>query len=49
MNSMGLPNLGYKRHIELSREIAEKYDKPIIGSIIGMHPEDFPLMVEAFV
>ncbi len=48
INSMGLPNLGYQKYIKFSHILAEKYSKPIIGSLIAMNPEDFPVMVEAF-
>lgn len=48
INSMWLPNLGYEKYIEFSHILAEKYGKPIIASIVGMKPEDFPVIVEAF-
>lgn len=48
INSMGLPNLGYEKYIEFSHILREKYHKPIIASIVGMKPEDFPKIVEAF-
>lgn len=48
INSMGLPNLGYEKYIEFSHVLSEKYNKPIIASIVGMKPEDFPKIVEAF-
>ncbi|MBP6981620.1 dihydroorotate oxidase [Candidatus Gracilibacteria bacterium] len=48
INSMGLPNLGYEKYIEFSHILTEKYRKPVIASIVGMKPEDFPTIVEAF-
>ncbi len=48
INSMGLPNLGYEKYIEFSHILTTKYGKPIIASIVGMKPEDFPTIVEAF-
>lgn len=48
INSMWLPNLGYEKYIEFSHILSEKYHKPIIASIVGMKPEDFPTIVEAF-
>ncbi len=48
INSMWLPNLGYEKYIEFSHILYEKYGKPVIASIVGMKPEDFPTIVEAF-
>jgi dihydroorotate dehydrogenase (fumarate) len=48
INSMGLPNLGYETYIEFSHILTEKYNKPVIASIVGMKPEDFPTIVQAF-
>lgn len=48
INSMGLPNLGYEQYIEFSHILTKKYGKPVIASIVGMKPEDFPTIVEAF-
>ncbi len=45
---MGLPNLGYEKYIEFSHILKEKYGKPVIASIVGMKPEDFPTIVQAF-
>ena len=45
---MGLPNLGYEKYIEFSHILTEKYKKPVIASIVGMKPDDFPMIVEAF-
>lgn len=48
INSMGLPNLGYTRYIEFSHALKEKYAKPIIASVVGMKPDDFLIIAEAF-
>ena len=34
INSMGLPNLGYKKYIEFSHLLKEKYNKPVIASVV---------------
>lgn len=48
INSMWLPNLGYEKYIEYSHILSEKYNKWVIASIVGMKPEDFPKIVQAF-
>lgn len=48
INSMWLPNLGYEKYIEFSHILKDKYGKWVIASIVGMKPEDFPTIVEAF-
>lgn len=48
INSMGLPNLGYRKYIEFSHILREKHGKPVIASIVGLVPDDFPVLVEAF-
>ncbi len=47
INSMGLPNLGYKAYIKFSK-ILRKYKKPIIASISGMTLEDNIIIFKAF-
>lgn len=47
INSMGLPNLGYKAYIKFSKSL-KKYQKPIIASICGMTLEDNVTMFKAF-
>ncbi|MEK6808726.1 MAG: dihydroorotate oxidase [Nanoarchaeota archaeon] len=47
INSMGLPNLGYKEYIKISSKL-KKYSKPIIASIAGLCEEDYTTMVLAF-
>ena len=46
INSMGLPNLGYKRYIELIPEL-KKYLKPIIVSVSGLCLEDNKTIISA--
>jgi len=48
INSMGLPNLGYKEYIRFSKVLKSKYNKPIIASISGMSLRDNVTMFEAF-
>src|SRR3989338_4516637 len=36
INSMGLPNLGYRAYIKFSKILKEKYKKPVIASISGL-------------
>ena len=48
INSMGLPNLGYKVYIKFSKILEEKYQKPLIASICGLSPKDNIIMFKAF-
>ncbi len=48
INSMGLPNLGYKAYIQFAGILKKKYQKPIIASICGMTLEDDIIMFKAF-
>ncbi len=48
INSMGLPNLGYKAYINFSKILAKKYKKPIIASISGLSLEDNIIIFKAF-
>jgi dihydroorotate dehydrogenase (fumarate) len=49
INSMGLPNHGYKKYLEYAAQIKSQYpNKPIIASIVGFCPEDFFLLIKAF-
>ncbi len=47
INSMGLPNVGYKQYVKFSKTL-KKYKKPIIASICGMTLEDDVVMFKAF-
>src|SRR3972149_10095169 len=48
INSMGLPNLGYKAYIEFSKILKNMYDKPVIASISGMTLADNIVIFKAF-
>jgi dihydroorotate dehydrogenase (fumarate) len=49
INSMGLPNLGYKAYIEFSKNLRKKYPgKPIVASISGMTLNDNVIIFKAF-
>ena len=47
INSMGLPNLGYKAYVKFAKAL-KKYKKPIIASICGMTLEENITMFKAF-
>lgn len=46
INSMGLPNLGYRAYAELIPEL-KRFGKPIIASVAGLVEDDFPVIAEA--
>lgn len=49
INSMGLPNLGYKAYVEFSQILKKKFPKkPIVASISGMTLEDNVVIFKAF-
>ena len=48
INSMGLPNLGYKAYIKFSKILKKKYPKPIVASISGLTYEDNIVIFKAF-
>src|SRR3989338_950 len=48
INSMGLPNLGYRAYVKFSKILDKKYSKPIIASICGMTVKDNVTMFKAF-
>lgn len=48
INSMGLPNLGYKEYIKFAATLKKRFKKPVIASISGMTLEDNLVMFEAF-
>ena len=48
INSMGLPNLGYKAYVKFSKIVKEKYTKPVVASISGMTLEDNIVIFKAF-
>ncbi len=45
INSMGLPNLGYKKYAEFSKKL-KKYKKPYIVSVAGLTLQDNIIIVE---
>lgn len=47
INSMGLPNLGYKKYVEFASAL-KKYRKPIVASISGLTLHDNEIIIEAF-
>lgn len=49
INSMGLPNLGLKAYIEMIPKLRAFTKKPIIVSLAGMKPDDFPVLTKAFI
>jgi dihydroorotate dehydrogenase (fumarate) len=46
INSMGLPNLGYRAYAELIPYL-KRFGKPVIASVAGLAEEDFPTIAEA--
>ena len=47
IQSMGLPNLGYKEYVKFASQL-KKYNKPIIASVAGLSVEDYLIMVKTF-
>jgi dihydroorotate dehydrogenase (fumarate) len=45
INSMGLPNLGYKAYAELIPDL-KKFGKPVIASVAGLCEDDFPTIAQ---
>ncbi len=45
INSMGLPNLGYRAYAELIPQL-KRCGKPIIASVAGLTEDDFPTIAE---
>lgn len=46
LNSMGLPNLGYEKYIELSPQL-KQFGKPVLASVAGLTLEDNKKIFEA--
>jgi len=46
INSMGLPNLGYKAYAELIPAL-KQFGKPVIASVAGLCEDDFPTIAAA--
>lgn len=47
IQSMGLPNLGYKEYLKFIPGL-KKYGKPVIVSVAGFSPDEYRIMVKAF-
>ncbi len=45
INSMGLPNLGYRAYAEMIPHL-KRFGKPVIASVAGLGEEDFPIIAE---
>ncbi len=48
IQSMGWPNLGYKKYIEFTSLLKEKYHKPIIASTAGFSTKEYKEITSAF-
>lgn len=48
INSMGLPNLGYREYLQIASKLKKLTMKPIIASLAGMAPSDIPVLMDAF-
>lgn len=48
INSMGLPNLGYKEYVKFVGPLKKQFKKPVVASICGMTLEDDVIMFKAF-
>lgn len=48
INSMGLPNLGYLEYVKFAAGLKKETKKPIIASVAGLSPDDYPMLVKAF-
>lgn len=48
IQSMGLPNLGYKKYVKFAAELKKNYKKPVVASVSGFSQDDYVTMVKAF-
>lgn len=48
IQSMGWPNLGYKKYVEASFDLKKKFKKPIIASVGGFSTGDYQKITRAF-
>lgn len=48
INSMGLPNLGYKEYVKFVPILKKHFKKPVVASICGMTLQDDVIMLQAF-
>lgn len=46
INSMGLPNLGYRAYAEMIPEL-KQFGKPVVASVAGLCEDDFPVIAAA--
>jgi len=46
INSMGLPNLGYRAYAEMIPEL-KRFGKPVVASVAGLCEDDFPVIAAA--
>lgn len=46
INSMGLPNLGYRAYAEMIPDL-KQFGKPVIASVAGLREDDFPVIAAA--
>lgn len=47
IQSMGLPNLGYRKYVKFASQL-KKYNKPVIASVSGLSIKDYQTMIGAF-
>jgi len=47
IQSMGLPNLGYREYVKFPT-LLKKYNKPIIASVAGLFSKDYQKIIQAF-
>lgn len=45
INSMGLPNLGYKAYADMLPEL-RRFGKPVVASVAGLAEDDFPTIAQ---
>lgn len=48
INSMGLPNLGYKEYLAFIGRLKKEFGKTIVASVAGLAPGDLSQLVSAF-
>ncbi len=48
IQSMGLPNLGYKKYVEFAANLKQQSKKPVVASLSGFSTEEYVEMVKAF-
>jgi dihydroorotate dehydrogenase (fumarate) len=48
INSMGLPNKGFKKYIEFAKKLKKKFGKPIIASVAGLTLKENLTIIQHF-